>query len=120
MATIKQYKICRRLGVAIYEKCQSPKFVMVKDSAKRRRRRPSDFGLQLLEKQKVRFMYGVSEKQFSNYVNEALVQGTKEITPAKVLFQLLESRLDNVVYRMGMAKTRRMARQLVFSWSLHG
>jgi small subunit ribosomal protein S4 len=75
-----------------------------------RRGRLSDFGLQLREKQKVRRIYGVLEKQFRNYYKKAAslkgVAGTN-------LLQLLESRLDNVVYRMGFASTRAEARQLV-------
>ncbi len=75
-----------------------------------RRQRISDYGLQLREKQKVRRMYGVLEKQFRNYYKEAarLKGATGEL-----LLQLLESRLDNVVYRMGFGSTRSEARQLV-------
>lgn len=110
MATIKKYKVCRRLGAAIYEKCQTQKFTLSEAKrTRKRRRRPTDYGMQLLEKQKVRLMYGVSEKQFKNYVLKALDTGR----PADSLFELLERRLDNVVYRCGMAPTRRMARQMV-------
>ena len=75
-----------------------------------RRQRLSDYALQLREKQKVRRMYGVLERQFRNYYKEAARQ--KGAT-GEVLLQLLESRLDNVVYRMGLAVTRAQARQLV-------
>jgi small subunit ribosomal protein S4 len=75
-----------------------------------RRQRLSDYALQLREKQKVRRMYGVLERQFRNYYKEAARQ--KGAT-GEVLLQLLESRLDNVVYRMGFAVTRAQARQLV-------
>ncbi|ABI55836.1 30S ribosomal protein S4 [Alkalilimnicola ehrlichii MLHE-1] len=75
-----------------------------------RRTRMSDYGLQLREKQKVRRMYGVLERQFRNYYKEAARQKGATGT---VLLQLLESRLDNVVYRMGFATTRAEARQLV-------
>lgn len=72
--------------------------------------RTSDFGLQLREKQKVKRMYGVLEKQFRRYFEAA--EGRKGNTGANLLF-LLESRLDNVVYRMGFGSTRAEARQLV-------
>ncbi|CAM3943870.1 30S ribosomal protein S4 [Rheinheimera salexigens] len=75
-----------------------------------RRARLSDYGLQLREKQKVRRMYGVLEKQFRNYYKEAArLKGNT----GENLLALLESRLDNVVYRMGLASTRAEARQLV-------
>jgi small subunit ribosomal protein S4 len=75
-----------------------------------RRGRLSDYGLQLREKQKVRRIYGVLEKQFRNYYKEAArLKGNT----GENLLQLLESRLDNVVYRMGLASTRAEARQLV-------
>jgi small subunit ribosomal protein S4 len=75
-----------------------------------RRRRISDYGLQLREKQKVRRIYGVMEKQFHNYYKKAAqVKGAT----GENLLQLLESRLDNVVYRMGFGATRSEARQLV-------
>ena len=75
-----------------------------------RRGRLSDYGVQLREKQKVRRMYGVLEKQFRNYYKEAArLRGAT----GENLLQLLESRLDNVVYRMGFGSTRSEARQLV-------
>ena len=75
-----------------------------------RRGRLSDYGLQLREKQKVRRIYGVLEKQFRNYYKEAArLKGNT----GENLLQLLEGRLDNVVYRMGLASTRAEARQLV-------
>ena len=70
----------------------------------------SNYGLQLAEKQKIRFTYGVNEKQFSNLFDRAA--RSKGVT-GTVFLQLLESRLDNVCYRMGLARTRRGARQLV-------
>jgi small subunit ribosomal protein S4 len=75
-----------------------------------RRRRVSDYGLQLREKQKVRRIYGVMEKQFRNYYKKAA--GGKGATGENLL-RLLERRLDNVVYRMGFGSTRAEARQLV-------
>ena len=75
-----------------------------------RRRRVSDYGLQLREKQKVRRIYGIMEKQFRNYYKKAA--GTKGATGENLL-RLLERRLDNVVYRMGFGSTRAEARQLI-------
>lgn len=77
---------------------------------KDRKRKPSNYSIQLTEKQKVRFMYGVSEKQFKKLVNDsAKMKGVH----GENLLILLESRLDNLVYRIGFATTRRGARQLV-------
>ena len=77
---------------------------------KDRKRKPSNYAIQLNEKQKVRFMYGISEKQFKKLVNDsAKMKGVH----GENLFILLESRLDNLVYRAGFATTRRGARQLV-------
>jgi small subunit ribosomal protein S4 len=75
-----------------------------------RRKKISEYGLQLNEKQKAKFMYGVSEKQFRNLFKEA---NRQEGNTGENLIALLETRLDNVVYRMGFATTRRFARQLV-------
>src|ERR1700727_1582553 len=75
-----------------------------------RRQRLSDYGTQLREKQKLRRMYGVLERQFSNYYEEA---ARRSGATGENLLRLLESRLDNVVYRMGFAVTRAQARQLV-------
>ena len=75
-----------------------------------RKQRLSDYGLQLREKQKLRRMYGVLERQFSNYYEEA---ARRSGATGENLLKLLESRLDNVVYRMGFASTRAEARQLV-------
>ena len=75
-----------------------------------RRRKVSEYGAQLKEKQKVKFIYGVQEKQFHRYYLKASNQ--KGVTGENML-RMLELRLDNVVYRLGLAKTRRMARQVV-------
>lgn len=75
-----------------------------------RRGKPSEYSLQLNEKQKAKFMYGISEKQFSNLFKAA---NRQEGNTGENLISLLEGRLDNVVYRMGFATTRRSARQLV-------
>ncbi len=76
----------------------------------KRKRKTSEYGVQLKEKQKVKYMYGVLEKQFSNLFKKA--SRSKGVT-GEVLLQLLESRLDNVVFRLGVAPTRSAARQLV-------
>ena len=75
-----------------------------------RRKKVSEYGLQLAEKQKAKIMYGVAEKQFRNLFKEAK---RKQGNAGNNLIELLEQRLDNVVYRMGFATTRRFARQLV-------
>ena len=75
-----------------------------------RRKKVSEYGAQLKEKQKVKFVYGVLEKQFHHYYLKA--SNMKGVTGDNML-RLLEQRLDNVVYRLGLAKTRRMARQVV-------
>ncbi len=110
-----KYKICKRLGASVFEKCQTPKYQLAETRAPRKTRGKrgggSDFGAQLIEKQKARFTYGLSESQFSRYVFEAMEK--KGGTSASNLVARLEARLDNVVYRAGFARTRRMARQLV-------
>jgi len=112
MLSKPKYKVCKRLGNGVYEKCQTQKFALSEARAKKtfkRRRNLSDYGRQLLEKQKVRFAYGITEKQLRKYVEAAI--STKD--PASELFKGLETRLDNAVYRMGFASTRRAARQMV-------
>ncbi len=76
----------------------------------KRRKQKSDYAVQLMEKQKAKYTYGVLERQFRNLFAKA---SRKKGVTGEVLFQLLEARLDNVVFRMGMAPTRRAARQLV-------
>jgi small subunit ribosomal protein S4 len=75
-----------------------------------RKKKPSEYGKQLLEKQKLRFTYGVNERQFRRLFLIALK--SKEVTGTRFM-QILESRLDNLVYRLGFARTRKAARQLV-------
>mgnify|MGYP001617928267 FL=1 len=107
-----QYKIAKRLGASIFEKTQSQKFSLSEArtrKVKKRGRGLSDFGKQMLEKQKVRYTYGLSEHQFRRYINEAM----KFIDSPAALNSALELRLDNVVYRAGLASTRRAARQMV-------
>ncbi len=76
-----------------------------------RKKKPSEYGKQLVEKQKLRFTYGVSERQFKNLFLEA--KKVKGVVTGTAFMQLLESRLDNLVYRLGYGRTRRAARQLV-------
>ena len=116
MKTVKKYKIGRRLGAGVFEKCQTSKFVQsearhAKNSKNKHAKPLSGYAQQFIEKQKVRFMYGLSEKQFSNYVKEAVEK--KGVSATEVLFENLENRLDNIVYRLGLASTRRLARQMV-------
>lgn len=107
-----KYKLARRLGAPIFEKTQSQKFNASKERRQAKFSRPrSAYGNQLNEKQKARLMYGVSERQFKNYVNAILDKGGAD--PQVRLFEELETRLDNVVYRAGFARSRREARQLV-------
>ncbi len=112
MLSKPKYKICKRLGSGVYEKCQTQKFTLSEARAKKtfkRRKNLSDYGRQLLEKQKVRYAYGITEKQLQKYVGRSL----KRKDPAAALFTDLETRLDNTIYRMGFAPTRRAARQMV-------
>ena len=106
-------KIARKFGEPIF----GPDKILEKKNyppgmqgMNRRRRKQSEYGIQLKEKQKAKYTYGVLERQFSNLFKEA--SRSKGVT-GEVLLQLLESRLDNVVYRLGIAPTRSAARQLV-------
>ena len=111
-------KRCRREKMKLFlkgSKCESPKFPFEKrpyppGQHGRGRSKESEYLLQLREKQKATRMYGILEKQFSNYYKEAQRQPGKT---GENLLQILESRLDNVVFRAGFAKSRDMARQLV-------
>lgn len=112
-------KLCRREGMKLYlkgERCLTKKCPIERrpyppgQSGQARRRKPSEYALQLREKQKVRRIYGVLENQFQTLFQEA------ERRPGMTgenLLQLLELRLDNVIYRMGFASSRDQARQLV-------
>lgn len=109
-----KYKIGRRLGAGVYEKCQTPKFASSRggtSKVSKRGKAMSEYGTQLIEKQKIRYSYGITERQLSNYVKEASrIHGAGT---ADKFYELLETRLDNVVYRMGLVPTRRAARQAV-------
>ena len=105
-------KIARKFGEAIYgpDKVLSKKNYPPGQHGVNRRRKTSEYGIQLREKQKAKYTYGVLEKQFRNLFERA---SRKKGITGEVLLQLLEARLDNVVYRLGIAPTRAAARQLV-------
>jgi len=115
MISKPKFKIGRRLGAGVYDKCQTSKFSTSSGkfagSNARRPKAISEYGAQLIEKQKVRFSYGITERQLSNYVKKAV--HIKGIGTAEKFYEKLESRLDNVVYRMGLAPSRRSSRQMV-------
>ncbi len=110
-----KYKIARRLNAPVFEKTQTAKFTLSlakkgkKSSKSRGPRQKSAFGEQMIEKQKARFTYLLTEKAFSNYVKKATAAKGNTIP---TLYALLEGRLDNVVFRMGLATTRSGARQM--------
>jgi len=107
-----RYKLARRLGATIFEKTQTPRYALSLSRKEKNDQMPtrpkSEFGKQLIEKQKARFSYGITEKQFAKYVKKSLTS----TNPTQKLFQYLELRLDNVLYRSGLAKTRLQARQM--------
>jgi len=100
-------KRCKKLGI-------EPSVMGVNKSSNRNaqpnRKKQSEYGMQLNEKQKVKFIYGVLEKQFAKYYEMAV---KKQAITGEALLTILESRLDNVVFRMGLARTRKEARQIV-------
>ncbi len=110
-----RYKIARRLGGSVFDKTQTQKFTMRasarKEKAGKKKRAGSDFSLQLIEKQKARFTYGLGERQFKNTIESILSKKSSNINES--LVQALESRLDNVVYRLGLGKSRQATKQLV-------
>lgn len=117
----KNCRICRRLGEKLFlkgDKCNSPKCLVVKrpyaPGAKRKRspRSLSEYGKELREKQRLKNWYNLKERQFKNYVEKSLEKRGKEDT-GNLLIKMLESRLDNVVYRSGLASSRAQARQIV-------
>ena len=102
------------MGPGVYDKCQTSKFSPASGKFGPGSRRPkalSEYGTQLIEKQKVRLSYGISERQLSNYVKKA--SRVKGAGTAEKLYEALESRLDNAIYRMGLCNSRRAARQMV-------
>jgi small subunit ribosomal protein S4 len=108
-----KYKTARRLGANIFDKTQTQKFA-TKEAGRKVEKRPrpkSDFGLQMLEKQKAKVTYGINERMFAKYVKSILEKAGAN-SPEKLIF-ILESRLDNIVYRLGFASTRQASRQMV-------
>lgn len=109
-----KHKLARREGVNILDKTSNSLLRRLNVPAgvhgHKRKRRLSEYGQQLREKQKAKAMYGILEKQFRRLVDTV---STQKGDTGELLISLLETRLDNVVYRLGFAKTRFMARQLV-------
>jgi len=112
-------KLCRREGMKLFlkgERCYSSSCAIERrpygpgEHGRRRGRKPSDYKLQLREKQKVRSIYGVLERQFRLYFAEA---NRRQGATGENLFNLLEKRLDNVIFRLGFAPSRASARQLI-------
>ena len=106
-------KICRRFGVELFGASKAfarRPFPPGQHGARAGRKKKSDYGIMLAEKQKLRFMYGVLEGQFRKYYEEA---SRRRGVTGDILLQLLELRLDNVIYRLGFASTRAAARQMV-------
>ena len=112
-------KLCRREGMKLFlkgERCYSSSCAIERrpygpgEHGRRRGRKPSDYKLQLREKQKVRSIYGVLERQFRLYFAEA---NRRKGATGENLFNLLEKRLDNLIFRMGFAPSRSAARQLI-------
>ena len=114
-------RLCRRVGEKLFlkgERCFTPRRAIERrrttpGDVSTRRRRVSDRGIQLKEKQKARYVYGIMETQFRRYMEQAF---KKPGVTGQYLLELLERRLDNAVFRLGFAESRRQARQLV----LHG
>ena len=106
-------KISRKFGEPIFgadKSFEKKNYPPGQHGINKRRQKKSEYAIQLMEKQKAKFLYGILEKQFRNLFEKA--SRSKGIT-GEVLLQLCESRLDNVVFRMGLSKSRRGARQLV-------
>ena len=104
-----RFKQCRRLGLNV---CGHPKAMdRATKGTSRADKKLSPYGVQLLEKQRLKAYYGVLEKQFANYVDKAMK--SKEESTGTALVQALECRLDNLAYRLGLANSIRQARQMV-------
>ncbi len=111
-------RICRREGMKLYlkgtrcetEKCAFERRSYAPGQHGQKRKKDTEYGLQLREKQKVKRIYGVLEKQFRRYFS---IASRKKGVTGETLLQLLEQRLDNTIYRMGFAESRRQARQVV-------
>lgn len=118
----KNCKICRRLGEKLFlkgERCMSAKCAMIKrpfppgQKPKKRRGAFSEYGKELREKQKMKRWYNLSERQMEKYVNDVAEKRAKTENVADALIEKIESRLDNVVFRLGLAKSRAQASKLV-------
>jgi small subunit ribosomal protein S4 len=118
-------RLCRREGIRLYlkgDRCYSDKCAIERRSyppgehGQGRRPKVTPYGVQLREKQKARRIYGVLENQFRNYFHRA---SRKQGVTGEILLQLLETRLDNIVYRLGLAPSRPAARQLVLHGHVH-
>jgi small subunit ribosomal protein S4 len=111
-------RVCRREGMKLYlkgtrcesEKCAFERRAYAPGQHGQKRRKDTEYGLQLREKQKVKRIYGLFEKQFRRYFS---IAARKKGVTGETLLQLLEQRLDNTVYRLGFAESRRQARQVV-------
>jgi small subunit ribosomal protein S4 len=105
-------KVSRKFGEPIFgpSKALQKKSYPPGHHGRNRRRKQSEYAIQLQEKQKAKYLYGVLERQFANLFDRA---SRKSGITGEILLQLLESRLDNIVFRMGVAPTRRAARQLI-------
>ncbi|OHA71032.1 MAG: 30S ribosomal protein S4 [Candidatus Wildermuthbacteria bacterium RIFCSPHIGHO2_12_FULL_40_12] len=114
--TNSKHKMCRRLGIKL---CTSVKCPIVKrpyppgQKGKRRTRALSEYGKELREKQKLRTWYNLQEKQFKKYAKDILSLKQRKEDAATLFIRKLENRLDNVVFRLGFASSRRQARQLI-------
>lgn len=114
-----KFKIARRLGSRVFPKTQTTKFSISGSSQGAKKvggRKPkalSEYGQQLLEKQKVRYTYLLKERQFATYVKGVRHSRRPEENPNALLYQNLESRLDNVIFRLALAPSRAAARQMV-------
>lgn len=122
MKLILPSRVSRRLGERFFFKAErdaTQKSAMVRRPyppgmhGKRRRRAGSEFALELAEKQKVRHFYGITDTALGNYVREATRMAGRNKTKTTALLELLERRLDNTVHRLGLAASRRIARQMV-------
>jgi small subunit ribosomal protein S4 len=114
-------KTCRRAGQKLFlkgEKCYTPKCVIIrkpyppgKSKLIQKSRSISEYGFQLNEKQKLKSLYGLSERQLKNYIQKAAKKKGAEIQ--KTLIRYLESRIDNIIFRLGFATSRSLARQII-------
>lgn len=115
MSKIKKFKKCRKYGSSIFEKCSSAKYAISEQKKRfsnkgKRRKMLTEYGKKLIEKQKIKLSYGLKEKKLRSYVFDAIDSSNETFSE---IFKNLEIRLDNVVYRLGLADTRAMARQMV-------